>query len=59
MSINPGVETGAIAADAGVHEPDFFKVRVVGKEAVAQGIYLFEHRHHPHRRTLALHLIGD
>jgi secondary thiamine-phosphate synthase enzyme len=24
-----------------------------------QGIYLFEHRHHPHRRTLALHLIGD
>ena len=24
-----------------------------------QGIYLFEHRRHPHRRTLALHLIGD
>lgn len=23
-----------------------------------QGIYLFEHRAHPHRRTLALHLIG-
>ncbi|MGN6619673.1 MAG: secondary thiamine-phosphate synthase enzyme YjbQ [Sphingomonas sp.] len=23
-----------------------------------QGIYLFEHRHRPHRRTLALHLIG-
>lgn len=24
-----------------------------------QGIYLFEHRCRPHRRTLALHLIGD
>ena len=24
-----------------------------------QGIYLFEHRRYPHRRTLALHLIGD
>ncbi len=24
-----------------------------------QGIYLFEHRTHPHRRSLALHLIGD
>ncbi|WP_375420629.1 secondary thiamine-phosphate synthase enzyme YjbQ [uncultured Sphingomonas sp.] len=24
-----------------------------------QGIYLFEHRRHPRRRTLALHLIGD
>jgi secondary thiamine-phosphate synthase enzyme len=24
-----------------------------------QGIYLFEHRRHPHTRTLALHLIGD
>jgi secondary thiamine-phosphate synthase enzyme len=24
-----------------------------------QGIYLFEHRRHPHSRTLALHLIGD
>jgi len=24
-----------------------------------QGIYLFEHRRGPHRRTLALHLIGD
>ena len=23
-----------------------------------QGIYLFEHRHRPHRRSLALHLIG-
>lgn len=23
-----------------------------------QGIYLFEHRTHPHRRSLALHLIG-
>jgi len=24
-----------------------------------QGIYLFEHRTRPHRRSLALHLIGD
>ena len=24
-----------------------------------QGIYLFEHRTRPHRRTLALHLIGE
>ena len=24
-----------------------------------QGIYLFEHRRRPHRRTLALHLIGS
>jgi secondary thiamine-phosphate synthase enzyme len=24
-----------------------------------QGIYLFEHRRHPHRRTIALHLIGE
>jgi secondary thiamine-phosphate synthase enzyme len=24
-----------------------------------QGIYLFEHRRHPHTRTLALHLIGE
>jgi secondary thiamine-phosphate synthase enzyme len=24
-----------------------------------QGIYLFEHRRQPHRRTLALHLLGD
>jgi secondary thiamine-phosphate synthase enzyme len=24
-----------------------------------QGIYLFEHRHAPHRRSLALHLIGE
>ena len=24
-----------------------------------QGIYLFEHRRQPHRRTLALHLIGQ
>jgi secondary thiamine-phosphate synthase enzyme len=24
-----------------------------------QGIYLFEHRRHPHRRTLMLHLIGE
>ena len=42
MSVNPGVATGASAADAGVHEPDFFNVRVVRKEAVAQGIYLFD-----------------
>jgi secondary thiamine-phosphate synthase enzyme len=24
-----------------------------------QGIYLFEHRTHPHRREIALHLIGE
>jgi secondary thiamine-phosphate synthase enzyme len=24
-----------------------------------QGVYLFEHRRRPHRRTVALHLIGD
>ncbi len=24
-----------------------------------QGIYLFEHRHAPHRREIALHLIGE
>jgi secondary thiamine-phosphate synthase enzyme len=24
-----------------------------------QGIYLFEHRHRPHRRSLALHLLGE
>lgn len=24
-----------------------------------QGIYLFEHRRHPHRRTIALHLLGE
>ncbi|WP_114953660.1 secondary thiamine-phosphate synthase enzyme YjbQ [Sphingosinicella terrae] len=24
-----------------------------------QGLYLFEHRRRPHRRSLALHLIGD
>jgi secondary thiamine-phosphate synthase enzyme len=24
-----------------------------------QGIYLFEHRHHPHRRSVVLHLIGE
>jgi secondary thiamine-phosphate synthase enzyme len=25
----------------------------------SQGIYLFEHRRRPHRRTLALHLLGE
>ncbi len=24
-----------------------------------QGIYLFEHRHRPHRREVVLHLIGE
>ena len=24
-----------------------------------QGIYLYEHRHRPHRRSVVLHLIGD
>ena len=45
MSVNPGVATGASAADSLVHEPDFLNVRVVRKEAIAQGIYLFELRH--------------
>lgn len=24
-----------------------------------QGIYLWEHRHHPHRRRIAVHILGD
>ena len=24
-----------------------------------QGVFLFEHRHRPHRREIALHIIGD
>ena len=24
-----------------------------------QGIYLWEHRHHPHRRTVVIHLLGE
>jgi len=24
-----------------------------------QGVYLFEHRHHPHRRSVVLHLLGE
>src|SRR3954468_23611471 len=24
-----------------------------------QGIYLWEHRHHPHRRTVVVHLLGE
>ncbi|MFC5524066.1 PDR/VanB family oxidoreductase [Polaromonas jejuensis] len=40
MSVNPDVAT-----DAATVEPDFFNLRVVKKEAVAQGIYLFELRH--------------
>lgn len=34
---------------------------IAGKLALGtwQGIYLFEHRAHPHRRSLALHLIGE
>jgi len=34
---------------------------VAGRLALGtwQGIYLFEHRRAPHRRTLALHLIGE
>ena len=39
MSVNPSVATDATA------EPDFFNLRVMKKEAVAQGIYLFELRH--------------
>ena len=37
-------------------------VRVMGGRLALgtwQGIYLFEHRRRPHRRSLALHLIGD
>jgi secondary thiamine-phosphate synthase enzyme len=34
---------------------------VAGKLALGtwQGIYLFEHRRRPHKRTLALHVIGE
>ena len=35
---------------------------VVGGRAALgtwQGIYLFEHRNHPHRRRLILHLVGE
>ncbi|NIJ18854.1 secondary thiamine-phosphate synthase enzyme [Sphingomonas naasensis] len=34
---------------------------IAGKLALGtwQGIYLFEHRRRPHRREIALHLIGD
>lgn len=45
MSVNPSVATGASAAGSGPQKDDFFNVRVVKKEAVAQGIYLFELRH--------------
>ncbi len=46
MSVNPSVATDATAAaTAATTEPDFFNLRVVKKEAVAQGIYLFELRH--------------
>ncbi|HKQ36902.1 MAG TPA: YjbQ family protein, partial [Verrucomicrobiae bacterium] len=24
-----------------------------------QGIYLWEHRHHPHRRKITVHLMGE
>jgi secondary thiamine-phosphate synthase enzyme len=37
-------------------------IPVTGGEMVLgtwQGIYLFEHRAAPHRRTLALHVIGE
>lgn len=46
MSVNPSVAADATAAaTAATTEPDFFNLRVVKKEAVAQGIYLFELRH--------------
>lgn len=34
---------------------------VAGRLALGtwQGIYLFEHRRHPHRRTIVLHLLGE
>ena len=37
-------------------------IPVVGGELVLgtwQGVYLFEHRAHPHRRHIVLHLIGE
>ncbi len=37
-------------------------IPVVGGELVLgtwQGVYLFEHRAHPHRRQIMLHLIGE
>ena len=37
-------------------------IPVVGGELTLgtwQGIYLFEHRRHPHRRTIVLHAIGN
>ena len=37
-------------------------IPVVGGEPALgtwQGIYLFEHRRHPHRRTIVLHAIGN
>jgi secondary thiamine-phosphate synthase enzyme len=37
-------------------------IPVIGGETALgtwQGIYLFEHRSHPHRRTIALHLLGE
>ena len=43
MSVNPGVAMNAPAAEA--VEPEFFGLKVVSKETVAQGIYLFELRH--------------
>lgn len=42
MSVNPDVGASARGTPA---EPDFFNLKVVRKEAVAQGIYLFELRH--------------
>jgi len=34
---------------------------IAGKMALGtwQGIYLFEHRSHPHRRSVVLHLVGE
>jgi secondary thiamine-phosphate synthase enzyme len=34
---------------------------IAGRMALGawQGIYVFEHRHAPHRRRLALHLLGE
>jgi phthalate 4,5-dioxygenase reductase component len=45
MSVNPRTATGAPATTGAVPEPDFFNLKVVKKEAAAQGIYLFELRH--------------
>ncbi len=49
MSVNPTISTDAtdatVATTVAITGQDFFNLRVAKKEAVAQGIYLFELRH--------------